>query len=251
MSWIISRKLCESLHYSQELGAEYSEENCSDGEQFARLNVISTPHPFWHRDKTTDFSKLSRFGLTYRPLTESRGEELLTSFRAGFPVRTFPSPAQERDWTVKDQGYGESSPVLLAKYDPDSHSLKTAQHSLFEDSTESCVTLPASGTMQNGRLWARTMSAAHTDEKEYGYWPTPKLQDSRHAIRRHMKPGCTHWKGNLGEVVASIHYIDITNGGRLNPNWVEWLMGWPIGWTDLEPLATDRFRQWRQSHGQF
>jgi hypothetical protein len=21
--------------------------------------------------------------------------------------------------------------------------------------------------------------------------------------------------------------------GQLSPNWVEWLMGWPIGWTDL------------------
>jgi len=26
--------------------------------------------------------------------------------------------------------------------------------------------------------------------------------------------------------------------GHLNPQWVEWLMGFPIGWTDLEPLAT-------------
>jgi hypothetical protein len=24
------------------------------------------------------------------------------------------------------------------------------------------------------------------------------------------------------------------NGGRLNPVWVEWLMGFPLGWTDLE-----------------
>jgi hypothetical protein len=38
-------------------------------------------------------------------------------------------------------------------------------------------------------------------------------------------------------------------GGALNPTWVEWLMGWPIGWTDLEPLATDKFRSWLQLHG--
>lgn len=31
------------------------------------------------------------------------------------------------------------------------------------------------------------------------------------------------------------------SGGKLNPDWVEWLMGWPIGWTDLKPLGTDRF----------
>jgi DNA (cytosine-5)-methyltransferase 1 len=24
------------------------------------------------------------------------------------------------------------------------------------------------------------------------------------------------------------------NGGKLNPTWVEWLMGFPEGWTDLE-----------------
>lgn len=27
----------------------------------------------------------------------------------------------------------------------------------------------------------------------------------------------------------------------------EWMMGWPIGWTALESLGTDRFRSWRGS----
>jgi DNA (cytosine-5)-methyltransferase 1 len=27
-------------------------------------------------------------------------------------------------------------------------------------------------------------------------------------------------------------------GGRLNPTWVEWLMGFPLGWTDLEDSET-------------
>jgi len=38
-------------------------------------------------------------------------------------------------------------------------------------------------------------------------------------------------------------------GGPLNPTWVEWLMGWPLGWTDCEVSATDKFQQWRRSHG--
>ena len=37
-------------------------------------------------------------------------------------------------------------------------------------------------------------------------------------------------------------------GGKLNPTWVEWLMGWPLGWTDLGQSATDKCRSWRQSH---
>jgi hypothetical protein len=32
--------------------------------------------------------------------------------------------------------------------------------------------------------------------------------------------------------VAQVKSIEGT--GRLNPQWVEWLMGYPVGWTDLE-----------------
>lgn len=38
-------------------------------------------------------------------------------------------------------------------------------------------------------------------------------------------------------------------GGTLNPDWCEWFMGWPIGWTASEPLETDRFQQWLLGHG--
>lgn len=33
-------------------------------------------------------------------------------------------------------------------------------------------------------------------------------------------------------------------GGKLNPAFVEWLMGFPIGWTSLDPLALERFNEW-------
>lgn len=33
-------------------------------------------------------------------------------------------------------------------------------------------------------------------------------------------------------------------GGRLNPRWVEWLMGFPIGWTSLDPLPSDAMDRW-------
>lgn len=32
-------------------------------------------------------------------------------------------------------------------------------------------------------------------------------------------------------------------GGKLNPEFVEWLMGWPIGWTGLQPLETVKYQQ--------
>jgi hypothetical protein len=33
------------------------------------------------------------------------------------------------------------------------------------------------------------------------------------------------------------------------PELPEWVMGWPVGWTALESLETDRFQQWLLSHG--
>lgn len=41
------------------------------------------------------------------------------------------------------------------------------------------------------------------------------------------------------------------DGGHLNPEWAEWLMAWPVGWTDLRPLEMDRFQSWRQQHSTY
>ena len=70
-------------------------------------------------------------------------------------------------------------------------------------------------------------------------WGTPKAQDSRHA-------SWDRGKSNLGEQVAGLH-----NGGHLNPVWTEWLMGWPLEWTDLKPLEMDKFHCVQQQHGEY
>jgi len=36
----------------------------------------------------------------------------------------------------------------------------------------------------------------------------------------------------------------VEDDGRLNPDWVEWLMGWPIGWTSFKPLARIDWPDW-------
>ena len=65
-------------------------------------------------------------------------------------------------------------------------------------------------------------------------FPTPVKQDSHGHQQSGTLPGA------LGLA-----------GGTLNPEWVEWLMGWPIGWSSLRPLVTDKFRQWWRQHGMF
>lgn len=36
-------------------------------------------------------------------------------------------------------------------------------------------------------------------------------------------------------------------GGRLNPDWVEWLMGWPIGWTSLDAFNPEKLKAWEST----
>ena len=64
-------------------------------------------------------------------------------------------------------------------------------------------------------------------------WPTPtaRLGDQRGAqAKRYSDPARSN---DLDDAVAASGTI-----GQLSPTWVEWLMGFPTGWTDLEDSAT-------------
>lgn len=76
-------------------------------------------------------------------------------------------------------------------------------------------------------------------------YPTPQASDCRDrgnlgspAIQRRITKG--------KQIGLSMSVSDTS--GALNPDWVEWLMGWPIGWTGLKPLEMDRFQSWRKAH---
>ena len=75
-------------------------------------------------------------------------------------------------------------------------------------------------------------------------WPTPSAQQQQGGVQ-----GLVGGSGHREKMKKAGHHEMLT--GSLNPNWVEWLMGWPVGWTDLKPLETDRFQQWRNSHGKY
>ena len=49
---------------------------------------------------------------------------------------------------------------------------------------------------------------------------------SRQILQRRVESGEMTEEEKMG--------MSAGNGGKLNPMWVEWLMGFPIGWTDLE-----------------
>jgi hypothetical protein len=231
MSWLFSQALVE----------EFLVENSSGGEPSVQSSGSHTQLAYLPPDKMTAFSRLSQFGMMFKPLTESRGEELLMSYLEAFRARTSQLQGMEMDLTENEVECGEKWQGLLARFDQDTHSWRTVQCSLLEEELESLQTLPQWGMTVGGELYLLPTLVQTIDAKESGFarvWGTPKAQDSRHALR-------DRGKGNLGEQVSGLH-----DGGKLNPTWVEWLMGWPLGWTDLKPLEMDKYHCVQQQPGE-
>lgn len=44
---------------------------------------------------------------------------------------------------------------------------------------------------------------------------------------------------------AEVAYQESGQRGQLNPDWVEWLMGWPVGWTSTDPMWEGGFCEWQ------
>ena len=62
-------------------------------------------------------------------------------------------------------------------------------------------------------------------------WPTPTASSCGSTGHRQMLDQQIEARSITEEEKKA---MSAGNGGRLNPTWVEWLMGFPAGWTDLE-----------------
>lgn len=169
-------------------------------------------------------------------------------------------------------GLGYDKP--LANYDPTTQSWKMSVVIFPSEEPLSLPTLPASGMTQSGALFQQPAWEPTTSETDSSLWPTPRssramADDMTTTQRRLAKIG---YKSRLEEAVALTRWPTPTfgkmaggkgayeriqtmysegtisdeerkamqagNGGKLNPQWVEWLMGFPLGWTDLEDSGT-------------
>lgn len=236
-----------SWHYSQALVAAYSAANSSGGAPSAPSKSNPTPQAYLSPDRMKAFSRLSRFGMTYAPLTGSLGVDVLTWFLAGFRVRTYPTQAEAQELMGPGVGCGQSTNGSLARFDPDSCSLKTHQHSLLGGGFESLQTLPRWGTIADGELYPRHTAEPAISGNACGFWhPTPTKDDFKGA-----SPGALEKKGE-SYLKYWLHVrFPSPSTTYPAPEFMECVMGWPTGWTELKPLGTDRFRQWLRSHGIF
>ena len=226
MSWLFSRALVE----------EYSGDTCLDGEQCAPLSVMPTQHKFWRNDKTMEFSSLSQFGLTCAVLTESRGKGLLTSYLVGFRVRTYQSQEKEQELQAKGLVYGGRWQELSEKSNQDMSLLKILQTLEVTALSQSYKGLPKSGMMLRGMCFLQETLEQTTKEKGCGsLLPTPTCHNAKEG-------------GYPSEGRRNTPTLGWNLGGRPNPMYVEWMMGWPLSWTDLKPLEMDKFQEWLHQH---
>jgi hypothetical protein len=256
MSWL----------YSQALVVEYLGENFSDGEQSAPLSGNPIQQAYCAPDKMTDFSRLSRFGMTFKPLMENLGEELLMLYLAAFHAKTSQPQEKAQELMERDQECGEKWHASFVKYDPDSSLWRTHQCSLLGDLEPFSETWPQWGLMRDGECWEQRMLEQTIRETESGLSPngvdtfhTPNTtgldggSNSRKALKKRqwMSPQSRDWKDTgTSQGNRKSPNLGTQAGGRLNPIFPEWLMGWPLEWTDLKPLATDKSLSVRQQLGE-
>jgi hypothetical protein len=246
MSWLFSQALVEA----------YGEARFSDGKQCVLLNGNPTPQAFLHSDKMTEFSRLSRFGMTFAPLTENLGAELLTWFLEASRAKTYRLLAKGLGLTGKEADFGKKWRGLFLKFNRATSWWRTHQCLFQEDLPRCSLTLPQWGLMLDGALLEQVTLERRTNASGCGLLDsTPTkvmpvetdLTQDRIRILPSGRPRKLSKNGTDGSMNWA--QLMLHKGLIPTPELCEYYMGWPIGATALQPLETAKFREWWQRHG--
>jgi len=75
-------------------------------------------------------------------------------------------------------------------------------------------------------------------------WPTPQAHDQIKTSPNQKARDSLRCAIDMGRTKNKIFEQSEGEKGTLNPNWVELLMGWPMGASSLEPMSKDTFNDW-------
>ena len=230
--------------------ASLSPPNASDSGQSrsARSSRIAAP-------SCSSTGQTSATPVIFDPWMEDDSVELISS-RQGFLASLLPLPASdEARWMTA--GSGRRLCGFLVKRSQPSLCLRTLLESLLsrEDWNSSVCFLrwKVTDTPFNRLLFRLAPSMPDTNETAFGLWPTPKTHEGNSPIRlrrkggHYLRPSGKKAHLQLGQAVKLWSMREIDVDGRLNPTWVEWLMGYPTGWTALDASETPSSRRSRKS----
>jgi hypothetical protein len=136
---------------------------------------------------------------------------------------------------------GANMPVSFANYDPATSSWRTWQLCLDGEWERFSEPFPRSGTMRNGQCFPRAPWVRHIHGSECSLWPTPTkslasgggcAKEAERALKGVTRPSGHRITLRLTDLVK------LRDGGLINPQWVEWLMGFPVDWTAWDTSET-------------
>ena len=258
-----------SWHYLRVEAEESLQDICLGGEQLPPLKSKITHAEFYCNGKLMDSYLDSLSGMTSAHSMESLGEEKSMLSLEDSHAKTLVLQEKAQDSMEKGQDSGEKWQGSFAKYSQDSYSWKTHQCSLLGDLDEFSETWPQWGLMRDGECWEhqtleRSMKGSESgllpDNQNFFHTPNTTGLDGGSNSRKALKKRISTWPtpttpsggGNVGG--SGAYKNAIKNGTHIphsiNPNLYEWLMGWPIGWTDLKPLETDKSHFVQQQLGE-
>jgi hypothetical protein len=198
---------------------------------------------------------------TLESWTESLGPGRLILSAEASPVRTSAPQAVEPESAGPEAGSGERCTGSFAMFDHSSSSWKTSQLSLYGGLIEFSGTWPRAGMTRSGNAYLLPPLVLLTGGTGFGYWPTPVAamersnqgSNKRHGPRSLVQVAKENWATPIARDSRTFRGAQrspnalgseplvVQVGGTLNPPWVEWLMGYPNGWTVLQPLETPSF----------
>ena len=187
------------------------------------------------------------------PLTELP----LTPSVAASPAKTSALPERESALTAREADCGANLPDLSEKSARLGSLLKTCLLSEIAAQTGFSLIWKRSATPGGRAWWVLSMSERRTSGIGSGLLPTPRAEgmDAKggtrtgkgqvqlcHVVKcptptaRDWKSGSQATQEERGRVAGPT--LAEWTGGQLNPPWVEWLMGFPIGWTACDASET-------------
>lgn len=232
-----------SYTYLQEQGEESLAESFSDIAQYVRLKLIPTLAECFCNGNEMESCRGSQSGMMSPASTEQPGEESRMSSAVDSRAKTSQLAEKDLESKANEAGSGSKWRELSVKWDRASSSWKTHRCLWEEDLDWSSVTWPRWGMMRDGEVLELTTPVLPCKETDSGWWPRPRARDWKDTGNPAKVAALRHQDATLPRVFAA-------RLGQIPPvQFAEWLMGWPIEWSGLTPLETDKFQQWLDSHG--
>jgi len=152
-------------------------------------------------------------------LLPMQSESMLSA--AGFHASILATQDRKRESAESAADCGKNTPELLASYDRNTQLWKTSQRCFIEGWEPFSETWPRSGMVANGIAYQLPTLAHLTNETEPGLLPTPTAHNSKEGAYP-------------AEFTRNTPTLAAVLGGKINPQFTEWMMGFPIDHTALK-----------------